>query len=54
MMGTGHISEEHIKERMPPPDKETLIFHCGSKNMNTHIRKLLLELGYSENMIIKF
>ena len=53
-MGVGYITEEHIKERMPPPDRETLIFHCGSKAMNMHVRKMLLGLGYDESMITKF
>lgn len=53
-MGVGYITSEHIKSRMPPPDKETLIFHCGSKAMNTLVRSLLLECGYTENMLIKF
>ena len=54
LMGTGYINEQHIKERMPPPDKETLIFHCGPREMNIQMRKLLLDLGYSESMILKF
>jgi cytochrome-b5 reductase len=53
-MGVGYISASQIQDRMPPPDKETLIFHCGSKGMNAHVRKTLTELGYSESMIIKF
>jgi len=53
-MGVGLITSEHIKSRMPPPDKETLIFHCGSKAMNGLVRSLLLECGYTENMLIKF
>lgn len=53
-MGTGFISEEHIRERMPPPDKETLIFHSGPRAMNLNVRKLLTDMGYSESMIVKF
>ena len=53
-MGCGFINAEHIRERMPPPDQETLVFHCGPRAMNIHVRGLLLELGYTEDMIVKF
>ncbi|OMJ92835.1 hypothetical protein SteCoe_4281 [Stentor coeruleus] len=53
-MGNGLVSEEHIRERMPPPDKETLIFHSGPRAMNIHVRKLLIDMGYLESMIVKF
>jgi Flavodoxin reductases (ferredoxin-NADPH reductases) family 1 len=53
-MGTGFVSKEIIIERMPPPDKETLIFFCGPKPMNLHVKSLLLSIGYDDSMIIKF
>lgn len=53
-MGVGYVTSEHIKSRMPPPDKETLIFFCGPRAMNTSVRALLIECGYTENMFIKF
>lgn len=53
-MGSGYINEEHIKENMPPPGPDTLIFHCGNKPFNTLTRSLLEKLGYTDDMIIKF
>ncbi|CAG9332316.1 CYB5R3 [Blepharisma stoltei] len=53
-MGTGYISESHIKENMPPPGPETLIFHCGPKPFNILTRQLLEKLGYTDDMICKF
>lgn len=53
-MGSGFITAEHIQERMPPPDKDTLIFHCGPKPMNLLVKTLLTQLGYTDDMIVKF
>lgn len=52
--GRGLISREMLQERLPPPDKDVLICHCGSKPMNQHVRRLLTELGYAEDTIVKF
>ena len=53
-MGVGYVSEDHIKEAMPPPSEETLICHCGSKAFNQMVRGHLHKLGYSEDMLFKF
>ena len=50
----GYISKEMIQEFMPPPGKDTMICHCGPKPMNVMVRKILEELGYSADMLIKF
>jgi cytochrome-b5 reductase len=52
--GQGFVSKEMLTSRLPPPGKDTLICHCGPRPMNQLVRRLLLELGYSEDMIVKF
>ena len=39
---------------MPPPGKDTMICHCGPRPMNVMVRKILEELGYASDMLIKF
>ena len=52
--GRGHFTKEMLQDRLPPPSKDVLICHCGTKPMNQYVRRLLSELGYSEDMIVKF
>ena len=52
--GRGYVSADMIRERMPPPGEDVMICHCGSKPMNQHVRRLLSELGYSEDLVVKF
>jgi len=50
----GFITKEMIAKYMPAPGPDTLITHCGPKQLNQMVRTQLLEMGYSEEMIFKF
>ena len=39
---------------MPKPSADTLIMYCGTKPFNKFMAKTMTELGYSEDMLIKF
>lgn len=53
-MGKGFITEEMIKEHMPPPAKDIKIVMCGPPAMITVIKGYLTKLGYTEDMIYSF
>ncbi|KAL8273423.1 hypothetical protein Esti_002668 [Eimeria stiedai] len=52
---SGFVSQEMIKERMPPPGKETLILCCGPPPMVEYAcMQNLLEMGYDKNDVACF
>lgn len=51
---TGHITKETLEKCMPKPSADTLIMYCGTKPFNKFMSKTMTELGYSEDMLIKF
>jgi cytochrome-b5 reductase len=50
--GTGHITEAILREQLPPPGPDTVIFLCGPPPMVDALETTLKSLGYSENSII--
>ncbi|MEE9554126.1 MAG: NADH-cytochrome b5 reductase [candidate division Zixibacteria bacterium] len=51
-MGTGRIDPDLMKEKLPEPSAETLIFLCGPPRMQLDLRKKLLELGYEKETLL--
>lgn len=52
--GKGYVTQEMIRDNLPPPASDTLIVHCGPGPMNFMVRQHLENLGYKEDMIHKF
>lgn len=53
-MGKGFVTEEMIKQFLPPPANDIKIVLCGPPPMISVIRKYLTNLGYTESMIFSF
>jgi Na+-transporting NADH:ubiquinone oxidoreductase subunit NqrF len=51
---TGHLNRQHFENYLPTPSPDTLILFSGTKSFNKMILKVLEELGYTEDMLIKF
>jgi cytochrome-b5 reductase len=51
-MGTGRINIQVLKDRLPAPSDQTVVFVCGPPMMQINLRKNLIELGYSKDKII--
>lgn len=51
---TGHITKETLAQCMPKPSADTLIMFCGTKVFNKFMFKAMEELGYTEDMLVKF
>ena len=51
---TGHLDKSSLKQYLPAPSSDTLIMYSGTKSLNKMIQKALEELGYTEEMIVKF
>ena len=51
-MGTGRITQEMMRQHLPAPSDETLIFLCGPPMMQIELLKKLSELGYDKRKII--
>jgi cytochrome-b5 reductase len=50
--GTGRITEAVLRERLPPPGPDTVIFLCGPPPMVDALEATLKGIGYSEQAII--
>ena len=50
--GTGRITEDILRQQLPSPNSETVIFLCGPPPMVDHLEVSLKGLGYSEQAII--
>lgn len=66
-MGTGFVSKEMIKDKLPSPDEDCALLVCGPKGLVTHVAGekgpkgtqgslggLLNELGYNPDQVYKF
>lgn len=51
-MGKGRIDSALMKEKLPKPSDDTVIFLCGPPMMQLDLRKKLLELGYEKEKIL--
>lgn len=51
---TGHLNKSQLKEYLPSPSSDTLIMFSGTKSFNKMLSKALEELGYTEDMVVKF
>ena len=52
--GVGFMTKEMVQKHMPPPGKDTLILFCGPPPFTDMLKKMLPELGYTNDMIFKF
>lgn len=48
--GVGFVTKEMITENLPAPGNNTLILYCGPPVFTDLMKKLLTELGYTEDM----
>lgn len=51
-MGTGRINEEMIREHLPAPSDETLVFLCGPPLMQIEQLKKLMLIGHDKKRIV--
>ncbi len=51
-MGTGRITPEIMKEHLPGPSEQTVVFLCGPPMMQIELRKKLIEIGHQKDRII--
>lgn len=51
-MGTGRINEEMMREHLPAPSDQTLVYLCGPAMMQIELQKKLMGLGYDRKKII--
>lgn len=51
-MGTGRIDSELMKEKLPEPSDDTVIFACGPPMMQLDLRKKLIEIGHAKEKVI--
>ena len=52
--GTGFIQEDTLRDHLPPPDAETMIFNCGPPPMVKSAADKLVKLGYQESQFFNF
>ena len=65
--GKGYVTSEMLKEKMPPPSADNMVFVCGPPPMMNvisgnkapdksqgELKGLLKSLGYSSDMVFKF
>ena len=50
--GIGRITEEVLRQQLPSPNHETVVFLCGPPPMVDHLETSLKGLGYPEQAII--
>ena len=51
-MGTGRIDSGLMKDRLPEPSDDTVIFLCGPPMMQVDLRRKLIEFGHKKDMVI--
>lgn len=51
-MGTGRIDSELMKEKLPEPSDDTVIFVCGPPMMQLDLKKKLIEIGHAKEKVI--
>lgn len=52
--GTGFVSKQILRERLPPPADDVLVLRCGPPAMNKAMRGHLADLGYTPEMLFEF
>jgi cytochrome-b5 reductase len=50
--GKGRVTEDILRQHLPPPGPETAIFLCGPPMMVDALEETLKEIGYSERAIV--
>ena len=50
--GTGRITEDILREHLPPPGPDTVVFICGPPSMTDALETALKVIGHSEQAII--
>ena len=48
------MTKEMIKAHMPPPGEDTIILFCGPPPFTNMLKQLLPEMGYTEDMLLKY
>jgi cytochrome-b5 reductase len=43
-----------IKQHLPPPGDDVIICRCGPPAMNKAMRSLLVDIGYTQEMMFEF
>ena len=51
-MGVGRIDSELMKDKLPGPSDDTVIFACGPPMMQLDLRKKLIEIGHAKERVI--
>ncbi len=51
-MGTGRIDLELMKDKLPAPSDDTVIFLCGPPMMQLDLRKKLIGIGHKKDKVI--
>lgn len=52
--GSGYITEETLKQHLPAPDADTMVFNCGPPGMIKSAADKLVTLGFSESQFFNF
>jgi cytochrome-b5 reductase len=52
LQGIGRMKDDVLRQHLPPPGPETMIFLCGPMPMVTPMEATLNKMGYSEQSII--
>ena len=52
-MGVGRITADLLREHLPPPASDTVVFLCGPPPMAEALEETLRTLGYAEEAIIQ-
>ncbi len=50
--GTGRVTEDMLKQKLPPPSPETVVFLCGPPPMMDALEETLRGMGYAEESIV--
>jgi cytochrome-b5 reductase len=50
--GTGRITEVMLREHLPPPGPDAVVFLCGPPPMVDALEAILKTIGHSEQTII--
>lgn len=44
---TGLVTKDFLQRTIEPPAEDHLVFYCGPQGMNSHVKAILDQLGYS-------
>jgi len=51
-MGVGRVTADLLRQRLPPPGPDTIVFLCGPPPMVEVLEGTLKDLGYPEETVI--